>query len=95
MSATVTLPWIAVAGVFLAGVLIGWLIAKDVRVEPSLAGLDMVGGLKSPGTVRFVRKTGNFVINCKCGAVWKFSEGDGPFPPDSQPMPPGDSFTCR
>jgi hypothetical protein len=94
---TVTLPATAVAGVFLVGVLVGWLIAKRVRVEPSLASLEVQPDPQSPGTVRLVRKTvaRNFILKCQCGAVWKFAEAGGPLPPGYEPAPSTDSFACR
>lgn len=96
MSGTVTFSWIAVIGVFAFGIVVGWLIAKHLRVQVS-ANVGVSGDRKLAGTARIIRKTvtRNLTLKCQCGAVWKFADGDVSVPPGSEPLPSGDSFTCR
>lgn len=96
MTTDVTLPWIAVAGVFLAGICVGWLVAKGAGVRLSLGNWDRRQDPESRPTVGLVakRRTFSVTLNCRCGAVWKFAEGTEPLPPGTEPLPPGDSFTC-
>lgn len=95
MSESVTLSWTAVAGVFIFGVVVGWLIAKHLRVGVS-AKIGMSGDQESPHASGFVHKTvtRKFILKCQCGAVWNFVDGNGPVPPGSEPLPSGESFSC-
>lgn len=76
------------AGVFLAGVLIGWLLAT-YRIK---ATIDV--SADTAGTARGRRrraKTYRMEIRCLCGSLLKFSD---PVGPGYQPYPTGDSVTC-
>jgi hypothetical protein len=96
MDSTITLPWVAVIAVFLLGVVVGWFVANQVGVSVSLRTSNMppVELLRS-GSSRFVRTTRTLLLKCKCGATWQFREGTGSLPPGVEPIPTGDSFTCK
>jgi hypothetical protein len=96
VDSTITLPLVAVIAVFLLGVVVGWFAANKVGVNISRKAFNMPPGelLRSGGS-RFVRATRTVVLKCKCGATWKFREGTGSLPPGVEPIPTGDSFTCK
>ena len=97
MDATVTLPWIAVAGVFLLGAIVGWVAAGKVGTRVSLkvgAGPLVDPDLPQGLHVR-VTKSRTVAIKCQCGALLQFREGSGAFPPGIEPMPTGDSYICK
>jgi hypothetical protein len=48
-----------------------------------------------PGFHFQTRRTRTLVLKCQCGAIWQYREGPGPFPPGTEPIPTGDSFTCK
>jgi hypothetical protein len=96
MDSTITLPWIAVIVVFLLGGVVGWFAANKVGVNISRKTFNMPPGelLRSGGS-RFARATRTVVLKCKSGATWQFREGTGSLPPGVEPIPTGDSFTCK
>jgi hypothetical protein len=96
MDATVTLPWIAVAGVFLLGAVVGWLAAGKIgsRVSVNVGAKPLVDPDLPRGLHVRVTKSRNVAIKCQCGAMLQFREGSGPFPPGIEPMPSGDSYIC-
>ena len=100
MNSDVTLSVFALAAIFLFGVAVGWMMAT-VRVRGSVKigfPADIQRGT-IPRGVRFI-KSGNtatvrrLTLTCQCGATWKFAEGTSPLPPETQPIPRGDSFVC-
>jgi len=96
MHSTITLPWIAVIAVFLLGGVAGWFAANKVgvNVSPKAFNMPPVELLRSGGS-RFVKTTRTVVLKCKCGATWQFREGADSLPPGVEPIPAGDSFTCK
>jgi hypothetical protein len=96
MDSTVTLPWIAVLIIFLAGALGGWFASGKVSarvsggVRPELPGNPGRSGIHFQTT-----RTRTIVLKCQCGAIWQFREGSGPFPPGTEPIPAGDSYICK
>lgn len=96
MDSTVTLPWIGVLVIFVAGVIVGWLVLGkfsgrlSVGVRPQLPG-----EFSAPGFHIQTTHTRTMVVKCQCGTIWTFREGSGPFPPNVEPMPAGDSFICK
>lgn len=93
----ITLSWFAVFGIFLCGLALGWTIAKarggSLSVQLSGSALPEAG---APKQVTLVQQTTirTLALKCKCGEVWKFTEGNGPHPPGTSPMPTGNSFVC-
>jgi hypothetical protein len=96
VDSTITLPVVAVIAVFLLGAVVGWFAANKVGANVTLRASNMppVEILK-PGGSRFVKTTRTLVLKCKCGATWQFREGTGSLPPGVEPIPTGDSFTCK
>jgi hypothetical protein len=96
MDSTITLPWIAVIAVFLFGVVVGWFAANKVGANVSLGAFNRppVELLRSGGS-RLVKTTRTVVLKCQCGATWQFRDGTGSLPPGVEPIPTGDSFTCK
>lgn len=96
MDSTVTLPWIAVLAIFLAGALVGWFASGklsarvSVGVRPGLTGDPGRTGIHFQTT-----RTRMIVLKCQCGAIWRFREGIGPLPPSTEPFPTGDSYICK
>lgn len=88
---------IAVSGpllgmVFVAGVVIGWILANVMRTKETilsaLPGTDLGtgAGLRIGKTKIRVME-----LKCKCGAMLKFRD---PVAPGYEPYPTGDSFAC-
>ena len=50
----------------------------------------------SPAWATYVQKTTvrKLALKCKCGEVWRFSDGTGALPAGTRPMPTGDTFVC-
>lgn len=98
MNSTVSLPWVAVLAVFFAGIVVGWLAAKNLGLNVS-ARTRLVPKTDLPAadfrTHTFVKSTRKLMLKCQCGAVWQFADGTGPFPPGTEPIPTGDSFICK
>ncbi len=96
MDSTVTLPWIAIIAIFFLGGVVGWFVANKVGVTASLRAFNRppVELLRSGGS-RLVKTTRTVVLKCQCGATWQFREGTGSLPPGVEPIPTGDSFTCK
>ena len=94
----ITLPAFAILAIFLLGIVVGWMFAK-VRVSASVRvgspGPDIsqanASGMRLTRRVNTVRR---LTLKCKCGATWKFAEGISPLPPNTNPIPTGDSFVC-
>jgi hypothetical protein len=101
MNSTVTLPWVAVLAVFIAGIVVGWLAAKNLGLNVSVGGrlIPKTDLAAAGGSHGFLKTTRTFrrklVLKCQCGAVWQFADGTGPFPPGTEPLPTGDSFICN
>ncbi len=96
MDSTVTLPWIAVFVIFLAGALVGWFASGKLSARVSVGVRpELQGGLGKPGIHFQTTRTRTIVLKCQCGAIWHFREGSGPFPPGTEPIPAGDSYICK
>jgi hypothetical protein len=67
----------------------------NIRIEPQGPGASGENrfGFTFEKLVQRTQET-DLLIKCQCGAEWKFAEGTGNLPPDSQPIPKGDSFVC-
>ena len=86
-----TVSALELAGIFLAGLAAGWLIAT-VRVSGSARI-----SFRSPGNVTpflATKATRTLELKCACGSLWKFRDTPGPLPPGFQPYPTGDSYSC-
>ncbi len=96
MDSTVTLPWVAVLIIFVAGALVGWFASGKVSTRVSVGMRpDLAGDPARPG-IRFqTTRTRTVVLKCQCGAMWHFREGSGPLPPGTEPFPTGDSYICK
>jgi hypothetical protein len=96
MDSTVTLPWIAVLLIFLAGALVGWFASGKASARVSVGVRpDLPGDLGRSG-IRFqTTRTRTIVLKCQCGAIWHFREGSDPLPPGTEPIPAGDSYICK
>ncbi len=96
MDSTVTLPWIAVLGIFLAGGLVGWFASGKVSARMSVGVRPELPGDPGKPSIRFQRtRTRTMVLKCQCGAIWHFREGSGPLPTGTEPIPAGDSYICK
>lgn len=102
MNSSVTISVFAVIAIFAFGVAVGWIIAT-VRVRGSVrigfTPADIQQGTAIPRGARFIKSVNtatvrSLTLKCGCGALWKFAEGTGPLPPETQPIPRGDSFIC-
>ena len=96
MDSTVTLPWVVVFAIFLAGALVGWFASGRgsagafIGVRPELAGDPGKPGIRFQTT-----RTRTMVLKCQCGATWHFRQGSGPLPPGTEPIPTGDAYICK
>jgi hypothetical protein len=82
---------LTVVGIFIAGLLMGWLIATfriGGRFRISLRPV----GSDTPWLVTKTVRT--MELKCGCGSVWKFRNADGPVKPGYQPYPTGSSYVC-
>jgi hypothetical protein len=97
MDSTVTLPWVGVIAIFLLGAIVGWLAAGKLgtRVSVKVGSGPLVDSDLSKGLHVRVAKSRTVLLKCQCGATWQFREGIGPFPPGTEPIPTGDSYTCK
>jgi hypothetical protein len=93
VDSSVTLSWFEVAGIFVLGIVVGWIIAtlpllRNFRVSFT------TGPGSSSSQLSFARTERRLLeLKCACGSVWKFREGAAT-PPGFQPFPMGDSFKC-
>jgi hypothetical protein len=96
MNSTVTLSWFGVSVIFFGGIAVGWLAAKAAAGGSVETGLS-AGDPSTPGVVNAAKtiKTRNLALRCRCGAIWKFAESTGPLPPETEPIPTGDTFVCK
>lgn len=78
--------------VFLVGFFLGRRTA-NIRVTGSIGIDESATGTTSPRLLvtRVVRK---MELKCKCGAVFKFADGEASAPSGYEPMPSADSYIC-
>jgi hypothetical protein len=93
VGSNVTLSWLAVAGIFAVGVLVGWLIAT-LRLLRTFQISVTRGSGDSPPKLAFAKTERLLELKCECGSQWKFREGPGDMPPGFRPFPVGASFVC-
>lgn len=79
--------------VFVAGIVVGWILANVMRTKDTiLAALPPGTDLTAGAGLRLGKtKVRIMELKCKCGSVLKFRD---PVAPGYQPYPTGDSFTC-
>jgi len=78
--------------VFIAGVVIGWILANVTRTKETILSALPPGTDLSTGARRFGKtKVRIMELKCKCGTMLKFRD---PVAPGYEPYPTGDSFTC-
>ena len=88
---------IAVSGpllgmVFVAGIVVGWILANVMRTRDTILAALPPGTDLSSGAGRIGKtKVRIMELKCKCGSVLKFRD---PVEPGYQPYPSGDSFSC-
>jgi hypothetical protein len=97
MHAMYTVPLVLLFGIFLAGYMLGWMMAtlrqrsnlglKSGEVSPeSLATL--ATSIARTSTSRSIR------LKCTCGALWNFRSPNDSTNSDQPAVPDGDSYTC-
>ncbi len=78
---------------FVAGIVVGWMLANVTRTKETLqvsalpSGTDLSSGARRVA----MTKVRTMELKCKCGSVLKFRD---PVEPGYQPYPSGDSFSC-
>ncbi len=90
-------PSIAASGpllgvVFVAGIVVGWILANVMRTRETILsalppGTDLGTGARRLGKT----KIRIMELKCQCGTMLKFRD---PVEPGYEPYPSGDSFTC-
>jgi hypothetical protein len=91
MNSQITLSGLEVAGIFLAGLVAGWLIAT-LRVNGNLRFSFLPQGKARPFLA--TKTTRTLELKCACGSLWKFRDTPGLLAPGFQPYPTGDSYSC-
>lgn len=78
--------------VFIAGVVVGWILANVMRTRETIVSALPPGTDLGTGARRFGKtKIRIMELKCKCGTMLKFRD---PVAPGYEPYPSGDSFTC-
>ena len=78
--------------VFVAGILVGWVLANVMRTKETILSALPLGTDLSSGARRFGKtKVRIMELKCQCGMMLKFRD---PVEPGYEPYPSGDSFTC-
>ncbi|MGA7869270.1 MAG: hypothetical protein WCA22_00085 [Candidatus Binatus sp.] len=90
-SLAVSAPLLGIA--FVAGIIIGWMLANVTRTTETIQLSAIPPGTDLSTGARRVAKTKvrTMELKCKCGSVLKFRD---PVEPGYQPYPSGDSFSC-
>ena len=78
--------------VFVAGIVVGWILAKVMRTrETILSALPLGTDLGTGARLLGKTKIRIMELKCQCGTMLKFRD---PVEPGYEPYPSGDSFTC-
>lgn len=79
--------------VFVAGIVIGWILANVMRTRDTILSALPPGTDLGAGSGLRIGKTKIRImeLKCKCGTMLKFRD---PVAPGYEPYPSGDSFAC-
>ena len=93
MVSSLTAPGPLLRIAFVAGIVVGWILAKVTRGGAMIKVSSLPPGTDTnTGSVRVaMKKTRTMELKCKCGSVLKFRD---PVEPGYEPYPSGDSFSC-
>ena len=97
MHATYTVPLVLFFGIFLAGYMLGWMMAT-LRQRSNLGSKLGEASPESLATLATsIARTSaseSIRLKCTCGAIWNFRGPNDTSQSDQPTLPDGDSYTC-